>query len=180
MVVDEEEGEEGNAAPEEAKKLSLLSKFKGKKKLILIVVPIVLSLIGGGAFLFIKKRASKNADAAQEKTTGDKGKTQAKDETLYFDLDEFIVNLDKGEKQPNFLKMSVSLQLSGQAVADKVKAKIPVIRDAFQVYLRELRGDDLQGSAGIYRLREELLLRVNNIMAPDKVDDILFKEILVQ
>ena len=56
----------------------------------------------------------------------------------------------------------------------------PRIIDNFQVYLRELRVEDLRGSAGIYRLREELLARVNNAVHPTKVKDVLFKDMLVQ
>jgi flagellar FliL protein len=57
---------------------------------------------------------------------------------------------------------------------------MPRIMDNFQVYLRELRIEDLKGSAGMYRLREELLVRVNAAAAPAKVRDVLFKEMLVQ
>jgi flagellar protein FliL len=57
---------------------------------------------------------------------------------------------------------------------------MPRIIDNFQVYLRELRVEDLRGSGGIYRLREELLTRVNAATAPAKVVDVLFKEMLVQ
>ena len=56
----------------------------------------------------------------------------------------------------------------------------PRIIDNFQVYLRELRIDDLRGSAGIYRLREELLARVNAAVYPARVEQVLFKEVLVQ
>jgi flagellar FliL protein len=57
---------------------------------------------------------------------------------------------------------------------------MPRIIDNFQVYLRELRLDDLRGSAGIYRLREELLMRVNTAAQPVHVKDVLFREMLVQ
>ena len=52
--------------------------------------------------------------------------------------------------------------------------------DNFQVYLRELRPEELSGTKGIFRLKEELLVRVNNAVHPARVYDILFKEILVQ
>ena len=39
----------------------------------------------------------------------------------------------------------------------RIEAVMPRIVDNFQIYLRELRLEDLRGSAGIYRLREELL-----------------------
>jgi flagellar FliL protein len=157
------------AATEQATAATTNSSPKNKK-LIIIVGAVLFIAIAVGGFLKFKP-----ASKAEKKTAQEQDKT-----VLYIGLDEFIVNLDKGDKQPNFLKMSVSLQVKGQAMVDKVKIKIPVIRDAFHIYLRELRIDDLQGSAAVYRLREELVLRVNYIMSPDQIDDVLFREILVQ
>ena len=57
---------------------------------------------------------------------------------------------------------------------------MPRIVDNFQVYLRELRIEDLQGAAGMYRLREELLSRVGKAAQPAEIVDILFKEMLIQ
>ena len=62
----------------------------------------------------------------------------------------------------------------------RLETILPRIIDNFQVYLRELRIEDLQGSAGLYRLREELLTRVSVAAAPAKVHDVLFKEMLIQ
>ena len=57
---------------------------------------------------------------------------------------------------------------------------MPRVMDAFQTYLRELRPSDLEGSAGLYRLKEELTRRVNVAIAPSRVNAVLFKEIVVQ
>jgi flagellar FliL protein len=57
---------------------------------------------------------------------------------------------------------------------------MPRIIDSAQVFLRELRLDDLQGSAGMLRLREELMRRINAAVSPVEVRDVLFKEIIVQ
>jgi flagellar FliL protein len=57
---------------------------------------------------------------------------------------------------------------------------MPRIMDAFQTYLRELRPSDLEGSAGLYRLKEELTRRVNASIAPARINAVLFKEIVVQ
>jgi flagellar FliL protein len=57
---------------------------------------------------------------------------------------------------------------------------LPRVTDIFQVFARELRASDLEGSGGIYRLREELLRRVNVAVYPSKVDAVLFKEVIVQ
>jgi flagellar FliL protein len=101
---------------------------------------------------------------------------------VFYDLPEILVNLNSqapGRKQ-NFLKIRVSLELQSPLDVPKVEAVIPRIIDNFQVYLRELRVDDLQGSSGMLRLREELTTRVNQAIKPAKVSDVLFKEILVQ
>ncbi|KKB96551.1 Flagellar FliL protein [Candidatus Arcanobacter lacustris] len=177
---EQEQNPETEVKQDTSKKAMILAKLKGKKKILLIIIPVVLILIAGIVFFIMKhKSAAKPADTTIEKHDG-AAATQAKQVTTYLDMDEFIVNLDKGDNQPNFLKMSVTLQLPGQDAVAAIKDKMPVIRDAFQVYLRELRGDDLNGSAGMFRLREELLFRVNYIVTPNKVDDILFREILVQ
>lgn len=91
-----------------------------------------------------------------------------------------MVNLSGEGKRPNFLKIKVSLELGDEADKAKMEQIKPRILDDFQTYLRELRIDDLKGSAGIYRLREELLLRVGEAAHPTRVDDVLITEMLVQ
>ena len=76
--------------------------------------------------------------------------------------------------------MKIILELSDQESILNVETFMPRIRDSFQIYLRELRAEDLQGSAGIHRLKSELLLRVNKLMYPTKIDNILFKDVIIQ
>jgi flagellar FliL protein len=90
------------------------------------------------------------------------------------------VNLDTNGQGSSFLKLDVALEVADQAMMTEIQPRIAKVIDAFQVYLRELRPSDLQGSAGIYRLKEELLRRVNVAIAPAQIESILFKEILVQ
>ena len=163
-----EEGAESTEAP-----------VKGKKKLIIIIAAVLL-IIAIAAGLYFSGIIGGKKDQAKHDEHKEQPKAPVKEIQVFMDMAEFIVNLDRGDKQPSFLKMTVTLQLPSAEIATKVQAKIPLIRDAFQVYLRELRADELQGSAGIYRLREELLLRINKVMYPEVVIDILFKEILVQ
>ena len=89
------------------------------------------------------------------------------------------MNLNTGGRKSTFLKIRISLELQ-KADIPKVESIMPRIVDNFQTYLRELRIDDLKGSAGMYRLREELLIRVSAAAAPTKIKDVLFKEMLVQ
>ena len=98
----------------------------------------------------------------------------------FFDLDEMVVNLNTSGRRQSVLKIKVALELASQADLVRVQAVIPRVVDNFQTYLRELRVDDLNGSAGLYRLREELLTRVNVAVQPAKVNAVLFKEMLIQ
>jgi flagellar protein FliL len=123
-----------------------------------------------------KEKGAKEGGAAGGPGAANKAEIPAN----YEDLQEFLVNLNTGGKQTSFLKLVVTLDISDAAARQAVDANMPRIRDSFQVYLRELRAEDLRGSAGLQLLREELLLRVNKIIAPAKIDDILFKEIIVQ
>jgi flagellar FliL protein len=168
------EAENAEAAP---------SKF-GRKKLILFVgAPLLVLLLVGAGLYFSGMLNSligggdKTQAQAQQK---EKEKEAAKQQAVFYDLPELLVNLNGNGKKASFLKMSISLELENQLDVAKLQSVMPRIIDNFQVYLRELRIEDLKGSAGMYRLREELLLRVNAAAAPAKITDVLFKEMLVQ
>ena len=154
---------------------------KSKKKLI-IIVAVLLLVVGGAAAAFftglleplismITGKDSSSAVASGEAPDGI---------GLFHDLPEVLVNLNTAGRKSQFLKMKVSLEVASEQdklIIDAVKDRV---MDNFQVYLRELRIEDLQGSAGMYRLREELLRRVRAATAPAQVKDVLFKEMLVQ
>lgn len=150
------------------------------KKLVLFIVLPLLVLGGGGAGAYfaglLDPYLGHNAGAAAsaEETHADS------DSFVFYDLPELLVNLNTGGRRSSFLKISISLELRNQDTTARLKAVMPRIIDNFQVYLRELRIEDLSGSAGLERLREELLLRVNAAVHPDVVNDVLFKEMLIQ
>lgn len=99
---------------------------------------------------------------------------------VFYDLPDMIVNLNSSGRQSRYLKIKVALEFGDPKVVDQIETVMPRIVDHFQVYLRELREDDLRGSAGLYRLKEELMIRVNQALRPAKIRDVLFKEMLVQ
>lgn len=142
---------------------------KKSKKLLFIIGGAVLAvvLLGGGAAFFLMSSGG-----------GEDGMVAEAPPSYYFDLEPITVNLNGGESQ--FLRVSISLELADEEAASKIEPRMARVVDAFQVYLRELRKSDLEGSAGIYRLKEELRRRVNLAIAPAEVNGILFREILVQ
>lgn len=152
------------------------AKSGGSKKLIFIGAGalVLLLLIGGAAYFFLFAGGG-DEDAAAEEIVVEATPV------FFYDLPELTVNLSSdGAGSENFLKMQVSLEVSDEAMLLPIGERVTRVMDAFQVYLRELRRSDLEGSAGIYRLKEELRRRVNLAVFPAEVDNILFREILVQ
>ena len=101
-------------------------------------------------------------------------------DVVFYDLPEMVVNLASTSNRRTYLKIQISLELDRAQDVEALQKLLPRVIDHFQVYLRELRADDLHGSAGIYRLKEELLRRVSAAARPVIVRDVLFKEILIQ
>jgi flagellar FliL protein len=147
-----------------------------KRKLILIAVPLILVLALGGA-LFFTGLGSLVGLGGSKAAAPAKGVAVA---PTFFDLPEMLVNINAAGRRTGYMKIAVTLELADPKSVPHIQAVLPRILDNFQTYLRELRVEDLKGSAGLYRLREELLLRVNAAAAPARITDVLFKEILVQ
>jgi flagellar FliL protein len=127
--------------------------------------------------------------AKPEKKGGDAAKPDAGPEMkngqpvsigMYYDLPVLLINLKTTNKQPIFLKISLSLQMGKEENRATLDARLPLLIDAFQAFLRELHVEDLRGSMGMYRLREELLLRAAAAASPVEIDDVMFKEIIVK
>jgi len=153
-----------------------------RKKLILFIVIPVLLLIGGGVGVAVmlglfSSKPPANPDEEQVQVEEVMAPTV---QTTFFEIPDLIVNLNTSGRKSVFLKIKISLEIADPSDIDTINQLLPRIVDNFQVYLRELRVQDLQGSAGMYRLHEELLRRVNIAVRPAKVKDVLFKEMLVQ
>ena len=101
-------------------------------------------------------------------------------ETFIFNLPSMTVNLNSGGQSEQFMKLTIALEVESEEMMAQIQPRLAKVVDAFQVYLRELRKSDLEGSAGIYRLKEELRRRVNLAIFPAQVENILFREILIQ
>jgi flagellar FliL protein len=146
---------------------------KGKLKLIIIAAAAgVLLILGGGAgwfFLFRHHGEEVHAEAPPPKPP------------VFVEVPDMLVNLvgAPGERV-QYLKVKVVLEVKEEKQAEAIKPTMPRVADIFQTYLRELRASDLNGSAGLFRLKEELTRRVNAAVSPSQVSAVLFKEIVVQ
>lgn len=144
-----------------------------KKKLpvmLIAIVAAVVVLLGGGVGAYFMFFAAPPANEHGLEAN----------ETFIFNLPTMTVNIRGDGDREQFMKLTVALEVADEEVMQEIQPRMAKVVDAFQVYLRELRKSDLEGSAGIYRLKEELRRRVNIAIFPQQVESILFKEILVQ
>jgi flagellar FliL protein len=147
------------------------SKWKLLSAKSLLIGAAALAILGGGgagAYFFFSPHT--NASYAGSAT-----------KAVFVDMPDVLVNLaNVGSDRTQYLKVKITLELPDQALAQQIQPVMPRVMDAFQTYLRELRPTDLDGSAGLYRLKEELTRRVNTAVAPNRINAVLFKEIVVQ
>ena len=162
-----------DALPEGEAEGAPRKKWSGKRLVLVGGLPVLLIVIGAGVYfsglLGNGKKAEETPAAKVEQGPA-----------VYVDLPEILVNLEATGKQQRFLKASISLEVANEVDADALKKQMPRLVDQFQTYLRGLRVDDLHGSSGVYRLRQELLARVAQSAEPTPVGDVLFRELLVQ
>ncbi len=190
---DEEEGKKGS-----------------KKKLLMVLVPVIFLIGGGAAAYFtgmLDSLLGKNPE--QECTVDDHGKETCvpvedhgdegdeeghnkKDskkeggkgkeskESAFVPVPPMLVNLKSEDGIPRNFRLKIYLELKNSKDKEAVEAVLPRVINEFQIYLRELYVKDLRGSAGIYRLKIELLWRVNQAVEPIEIKDVLFQEILIQ
>jgi flagellar protein FliL len=145
---------------------------KGKRKLIMMGggAVLLLALVGGGWFFFLRGHGEvKQAVAPPAKPP------------VFLDVPEVLVNLanSPGERV-QYLKVKVVLEVKDQPLVAQIQPTMPRVMDLFQTYMRELRPGDLNGSVGLFRLKEELTRRVNAAISPNQVNAVLFKEIIIQ
>ncbi|NBB84032.1 MAG: flagellar basal body protein FliL [Alphaproteobacteria bacterium] len=157
-------------------------KMSGKKLVLLVVLPLL--VLGGGAGALYATGVIDKLLGGGAEEDGAAAEASAPAEPVgpgvFYDLPDMLVNLNTTANRQHFLKISVSLEVGSEEDVAAIEEVMPRIIDNFQVYLRELTLDDLRGSAGLYRLREELLRRVDTAAGDATVRDVLFREMLVQ
>ncbi|MGQ2991825.1 MAG: flagellar basal body-associated FliL family protein [Brevundimonas sp.] len=198
------EGGEGAAEGEEG------APKKKKIPLLFIIIPAAVLVLGGGgaaAFFLLQpkpaaaegeeghgKAEEKGHDKKEDKKGGGHGEKGAEgadaaatgtisegaEGSTFYSLPNMVVNIQSPDGRPTYLKLKLTLEMEDPHVAETLQADYPRLLDMFQTFLREVRTEDLSGSAGTYQLRVEILRRVNLLAAPGKVDGVLIEEMLVQ
>lgn len=150
-----------------------------KKKLFILIAVLVLlfSAAGAGAW-YMGFIGGSRSDAAHDAEA--LAPAAEPEKVAFVDMPDMLVNLTSGDRRLHFMKTRFSLQLGQEHDGERIKEATPRILDAVQLYLRALSVDEVTGSEGMQRLKDELKTRINLIVAPVQIQDVLFKELLVQ
>jgi flagellar protein FliL len=175
---------------------------KGLPLKLMVIGGLVFVLLAGGggagAYFFVLKKAPEDPAAAAEKAKDKKKKEKKKDDkgegkegegagalregpdgVYFYTLPTFSVNMQADDGRPTFMKLEVIFEIRDEAIAEEIDEQMPRVQDTLQTFLRELRPEDLSGSAGTFRLRQELARRINLMIAPSKVDGVLLGDMLI-
>ncbi|MCF8067783.1 MAG: flagellar basal body-associated FliL family protein [Desulfobacterales bacterium] len=165
-MVEEEKKEEG-AEGEKPKKSPL--------KLIIIILVVV--LLGAGGFVGWTMLSGDNeaetdtAEASAEEEVVEYGKI--------YPLDFFVVNLaDPGGKR--YLKTKVEMEYFGEEIKAELEARLPQLRDAVLIHLSSKSINEIQTIEDKIALKNELILRINQLIRGGKISNLYFTEFVIQ
>jgi flagellar FliL protein len=166
-----------------------------KKSIIKILLVIFLSLasisgglvtsmgLGGVGDLFFGQQDSKNQKETKNKGVDTSYKEQSKDLNI-LNMNEMIVNIKgqtlSGRTTSRFLKIQVSIVYEKSDEFDKITKRKPFLRDSFQDYLRQIDEKELIGTAGLVKLKSELLKRAQLISDNLPVKEVLISDLVIQ
>ncbi len=195
--------EEKNKENKNIKDAEIIDNNKNSNKLIFILSPLLLIIgITSGIFLgpllksmfggdhdketTLSANETKNRSTEQEESHNAEESATKKhpvdpSHIAFIPVPDVLVNLKTEKKaRPIFLKVSIVLEVHDPKIKDAIEALKPKVVDQMQLFLRDLDIGDVTGANNLQRLRRELHMRVNNVISPHKVEDVLIKEFLIQ
>jgi flagellar FliL protein len=163
----------------------VVAKPKSNKKLMIIGAAAAVLLVGGGGtavFLFSGSKAQAEGSSKKSEANlppgahGESGEREGN----FVEVPTMVVNLRSPDGAMRFLKLHFLLVPGPNTDAARLKEKLPLILDAYQPFLRELRPEDLAGSAAVFRVKEEMMVRANDVAGAGAVSDILIEDLVQQ
>ena len=184
-----------DAGPEHEKPAGKFAVLKNRKVMLAGVGALVLIGGGGGAAMMLMggeeapahgeaaEDGEHGEEAAEEETDeedGGHGEEGADGELPLVDVPAMVVNMRSPDSASRYLRIRFMLQAKSAEDVDKIKSKLPAIIDAYQPFLRELRPEDISGSAAVFRIKEEMLVRATEVAGRGKVRDVLIQDLVQQ
>ena len=141
-----------------------------------LIAIFTLSIIGGGVLGFLTFR---NIPTLGEKAKAQQTAFKIQDIGQIFSLESFVVNLsDPGGKR--YLKTKIELEYTNESLREQLKARMPQIKDSIILILSSKSLEDVQGVDGKIALRNELIIKINQLLYKGKIRNLYFTEFVIQ
>lgn len=155
---------------------------KGSKKKLFIIGVVVLVLLiggGGGAWYFLKNKSVPEGENEPGQQVPVPPLGQHSQIGPMVNIEEFIVNIISGDAA-HYVKTSITVEVSSEAVKTEVEQRMPQVRDAILLLIGNKTYEELQDLQGKKQLKAELLNRINSFLQTGQVISIYFTNFVVQ
>ncbi len=178
-------------AEEENKEDSKNEKKSGSNMMLIVVIILILVILilgGVGAFLLLGGDDTSTSNTPAQNTAKTmpqrKGGSSARSTNLLtigpmYPMEQFVVNL-LSESGARFLKTSLDIELGSEEMSAEMDKKKPAIRDIIIRTLSSKTFEEVSTMKGKERLKDEIVQRINEILADGQVRNIFFTDFVVQ
>ena len=145
---------------------------KGKKKLLIIIAGVILAVAASGFITYTM--LTKGKGGSEE---GGKKRDAHLEKAVLVAVDPFILNLTEPGR---FLKVTMQFELSDASYQQIITDKIPQIKDAIIILISSKSAELIASPEGKLQLKDELLLRTNQVNGKDVIKNLYFTEFVMQ
>lgn len=162
-------------------------KSGGNMVLILIVVLLVVLLVGGGlaAFFLLGSDDTQDSMQQQNQQTSTTQRKSTGRSTQYltigpmYPMSQFVVNL-LSESGSKYLKVILDIELDTPELSVEMDHKKSLIRDIIIRSLSSKTFEEVSTMKGKDRLKDEVVNKINDVLADGQVKNIFFTDFVVQ
>lgn len=160
-------------------------KSGGNMVLIVIVALLVILLAGGGLAAFLLLGGDNEPAMQQQAQTQNTNKRVSKRSTNLltigpmYPMDQFVVNL-LSESGGKFLKVALDIELDSENLAAEMDMKKSLLRDIIIRSLSSKTFEEISTMKGKDRLKDEIVGKINAVLADGQINNIFFTDFVVQ
>ncbi len=149
---------------------------KKKKILLIVIIAAVVVVLGGAGAVFLLMGGEPEAGQQAEEEHAEE-----EQHFVYEKLETFTVNL---ADQESYLQTEISLKVADPAVQEKLKLRMPEVRDALLRLLSSKTAEELATPDGKDELSREVRKEINALIGAKKADQgvqgVLFTSFIIQ
>jgi len=108
-----------------------------------------------------------------------KGRVEYKSPDIFF-LGDFTTNMATNDRAGKFVRVEVRLKMSDTDLVDELQDKNIVLRDAVIEAMSLKRFSQVSTGKGKIALKEEIKVRLNEILADGDINEVYFTKFIIQ